>query len=226
MRVEPKNGVHAASDDRHNHAVWKRLVPRMSFDLVLESILVSIVTGYFIYLLLAVRDLRPEAARLPTVTAIGGLVLVAAFIAQKIWDATHPKQNTDVQILDTGFDEEGLSGRLVLIRTLRLASWFGGMLAAIWVCWLSRDSSCVCIFLPVGLWRDQMVAGCDGRSSIFFTDLRFVRSRSPHRMARTCAAALAIIGHAAAGECLIRLVNNEGLHDVLRDWRPSHRQHA
>ena len=132
MRVEPKNDVHAASDDRHNHAVWKRLVPRMSFDLVLESILVSLVTGYFIYLLLAVRDLRPEAARLPTVTALGGLVLVAAFIAQKIWDATHPKQNTDVQILDTGFDEEGLSGRLVLIRTLRLASWFGGMLAAIW----------------------------------------------------------------------------------------------
>jgi hypothetical protein len=132
MRVETKNGVHAASDDRPNHAVWKRLVPKMSFDLVLESILVSLVTGYFIYLLLAVRNLRPEAARLPTVTALGGLVLVAAFIAQKIWDATHPKQNTAVQILDTGFDEDGLSGRLVLIRTLRLASWFGGMLAAIW----------------------------------------------------------------------------------------------
>ena len=132
MRVEPKNDVRAASDDRPNHAVWKRLVPKMSFDLVLESILVSLVTSYFIYLLLAVRNLRPEAARLPTVTALGGLVLVAAFIAQKIWDATHPKQNTAVQILDTGFDEEGLSGRLVLIRTLRLASWFGGMLAAIW----------------------------------------------------------------------------------------------
>lgn len=132
MRVEPKNSVNAASDDSHNHAVWKRLVPRMSFDLVLESILVSIVTSYFIYLLLAVRDLRPEAARLPTLTALGGLVLVAAFIAQKIWDARHPKQNTDVQILDTGFDEEGLSGRLVLIRTLRLAGWFGGMFAAIW----------------------------------------------------------------------------------------------
>jgi hypothetical protein len=133
MPVEPKNGVHAASDDRPNHAVWKRLVPRMSFDLVLESILVSIVTSYFIYLLLAVRDLRPEAARLPRVTALGGLVLVVAFIAQKIWNATHPKQNTAVQILDTGFDEEGLSGRLVVIRTLRLAGWFGGMLAAIWL---------------------------------------------------------------------------------------------
>jgi hypothetical protein len=133
MRVEPKNGVHTASDDRPNHAVWKRLVPRMSFDLVLESILVSIVTSYFIYLLLAVRDLRPEAARLPRVTALGGLVLVAAFIAQKIWHATHPKQNTALQILDTGFDEEGLSGRLVVIRTLRLAGWFGGMLAAIWL---------------------------------------------------------------------------------------------
>ena len=133
MRVEPKNGVHAASDDRHNHAIRKRLVPRMSVDLVLESILVSIVTGYFIYLLLAVKDLRPEAARLPTLTAFGGLVLVAAFIAQKIWDATHPKQNPAVQILDTGFDEEGLSGRVVLIRTLRLATWFGGMLAAIWL---------------------------------------------------------------------------------------------
>ena len=133
MRVEAKNGVHVASDDRHNHAVWKRLVPRMSFDLVLESILVSLVASYFIYLLLAVRDLRPEAARLPTVTALGGLVLVAAFIAQKIWDATHPRQNTAVQILDTGFDEEGLSGRLVAIRTLRLAAWFGGMLAAIWL---------------------------------------------------------------------------------------------
>jgi hypothetical protein len=38
-----------------------------------------------------------------------------------------------VQILDTGFDEEGLSGRVVVIRTLRLAIWFGGMLAAIWL---------------------------------------------------------------------------------------------
>jgi hypothetical protein len=38
-----------------------------------------------------------------------------------------------VQILDTGFDEEGLSGRVVAIRTLRLAAWFGGMLAAIWL---------------------------------------------------------------------------------------------
>jgi hypothetical protein len=132
MHIEPKNGVHAASDDRHNHAVWKRLVPRMSLDLVLESILLTIVTSYFIYLLLAVRDLRPEAARLPTVTALGGLILVAAFIAQKIWNAIHPKQNTAVQILDTGFDEEGLSGRLVAMRTLRVASWFGGMLAAIW----------------------------------------------------------------------------------------------
>jgi hypothetical protein len=132
MDVEPKNGVHDASDDRHNHAVQKRLVPRMSVDLVLESILVSIVTSYFIYLLLAVRDLRPEAARLPTMTALGGLVLVAAFIAQKIWEAIRPKQNTAVQILDTGFDEEGLSRRVVVIRTLRVASWFGGMLAAIW----------------------------------------------------------------------------------------------
>jgi hypothetical protein len=132
MDVGPKNGVRAASSDRHNHAVQKRPVPRMSVDLVLEGILVSIVTGFFIYLLLGVRDLRPEAARLPTATALGGLVLVAAFIAQKIWDATHPKQNEAVQILDTGFDEEGLSGRLVVMRTLRVASWFGGMLAAIW----------------------------------------------------------------------------------------------
>ena len=101
-------------------------------ELVLESILVSIVTGYFIYLLLAVGDLRPEAARLPRMTAIGGLVLVATFIAQKVWSATHGKQTTTAQILDTGFDEEGVSKRLVVIRILRLAVWFGGMLAAIW----------------------------------------------------------------------------------------------
>src|SRR5262245_38557401 len=62
------------------------------------------------------------------------------------------------------------------------------------VSWLSCDCSCLCIFLLVGLWRDQMVAGCDGRRSIFFADLRLIRSRSPHRMARTCAAALAGVG--------------------------------
>jgi hypothetical protein len=132
MRVERKNEVHAASEDGRSHTVWKHL-SRMSFDLLLESILVGIVAGYFVYLLLTVRDLRPEAARLPTVTAVGGLVLVVAFIAQKIWGATHPKQNTAGQILDTGFDEEGLSGRLIVIRTLRLAGWFMGMLAAIWL---------------------------------------------------------------------------------------------
>lgn len=130
MQVRTKDSNHAAAGT-HKHAVG-RVPGRVSLDFVLEIILVSIVTGYFIYLLLSVRDLRPEAARLPTMTALGGLVLVAAFIAQKIWEATHSKQNTAVQILDTGFDEEGLSRSVVVIRTLRVASWFGGMLAAIW----------------------------------------------------------------------------------------------
>jgi Tripartite tricarboxylate transporter TctB family len=131
--VEPKNAGQNAGDDVNNHAIWKRPVPRgMRVELVLESILIGIVTGYFTYLLLAVGGLRPEAARLPRMTAIGGLVLVAAFIAQKVWGAAHGKQNTTAQILDTGFDEAGLSGRLVVIRTLRLTTWFGAMLAAIW----------------------------------------------------------------------------------------------
>ena len=134
VRVEPNNRVQNASDDRHDLSIWKRLIPSgVSLDLVLECILVSIVTGFFIYLLLAVRELRPEAARLPKVTAIGGLALVATFIAQKLWGAARGKQNTAVQILDTGFDEEGLSGRLVVMRTLRLSTWFCGMLAAIWL---------------------------------------------------------------------------------------------
>jgi hypothetical protein len=131
--VEPKNRVQTASDDSDDHDIWKRPVPgRINLELVLESILLSIVTGFFVYLLLAVGDLRPEAARLPRMTAIGGLVLVAAFIAQMVWGATHRRQNVTAQILDTGFDEEGLPGRLVVMRTLRVASWFGGMLAAIW----------------------------------------------------------------------------------------------
>jgi hypothetical protein len=134
VRVEPKNRVQDASGAANNHAIWKQPIPRwISLELVFESILLSIVTGYVIYLLLAVGDLRPEAARLPRMTAIGGLVLVAAFIAQKVWGTTHGKQNTTTQILDTGFDEEGLSGRIVVIRILRLTSWFGGMLAAIWL---------------------------------------------------------------------------------------------
>jgi len=119
--------------DRHNHPTWNRLVPRgMSLDLVLESVLVSIATGFFIYLLLSVGDLRLEAARLPRMTAIGGLVLVVAFIAQKMWGAIQGKPIAAAQILDTGFDEEGLSKRVVVTRTLRLSTWFGGMLAAIW----------------------------------------------------------------------------------------------
>jgi len=133
VRITPKNPVQAASDGGHEYAFWKRLVPRgISLELALESILVSIVTGYFIYLLRAVVDLRAEAARLPRMTAIAGLILVAAFIAQKVWGATHGKQKTTTLILDTGFDEEGVSKRLVVIRTLRLAAWFCGMLAAIW----------------------------------------------------------------------------------------------
>jgi hypothetical protein len=133
VRIRSKDRVQAVSDDRDHHAVRKRLVPsEISLDLVLESVLVTTVTGYFIYLLLAVGDLRPEAARLPRMTAIGGLVLVAGFIAQRVWSIAHGKQNPTTQILDTGFDEEGLSKRLVVIRTLRLATWFCGMLAAIW----------------------------------------------------------------------------------------------
>jgi hypothetical protein len=126
--------VQARGDGGSNHALWKRLVARqINADLVLESILVSIAAGFFIYLLLAVEELRPEAARLPRMTAIGGLILVAAFVAQKVWGAARGKASATVQILDTGFDEEGLSARLVVTRTLRLACWFGGMLAAIWL---------------------------------------------------------------------------------------------
>jgi hypothetical protein len=122
------------TEESHAQSSWKRLVSNeMSLEAVLEWILVCIVTGYFVYLLLAVGDLRPEAARLPRMTAIGGLILVAAFIAQKLWRTLLGMQNPTLQILDTGFDEEGLSGRLVAIRTLRVAIWFGGMLGAIWL---------------------------------------------------------------------------------------------
>jgi len=105
----------------------------MSLDALLEGILVINVAGFFVYLLLAVGDLRPEAARLPRMTAIGGLVLVAVFIAQKLWRTAQRMQTPNLQILDTGFDEEGLTARLVAIRTLRVTIWFGGMLGAIWL---------------------------------------------------------------------------------------------
>jgi hypothetical protein len=113
---------------------WKRLIPNgLSLDALLEGILVGIVTAYFVYLLLAVGDLRPEAARLPKMTAIGGLILVAVFIAQKLWRTAKGMLTPSLQILDTGFDEEGLTARLVAIRTLRVTIWFGGMLGAIWL---------------------------------------------------------------------------------------------
>jgi len=134
VAITPKDRDRPASGDRQDDGVWKRLVPGgISVDWVLESILLSVVTGFFIYLLLAVRDLRSDAAQLPKFTAIGGLLLVAAFIVQKLWRAIHGKQTTAAQILDTGFDEEGLSRRLIMIRTLRLTAWFSGMLAAIWL---------------------------------------------------------------------------------------------
>ncbi len=131
MPIDPGE---ANRDRSHGRSFWNRLSPMgITPDLVLESILVSLVAGYFFYLLLAVKHLRPEAARLPRMTAIGGLLLVVAFIAQKIWRAMHGKPNATRQILDTGFDEEGLSNRLIVGRTLRLSLWFGGMLAAIWL---------------------------------------------------------------------------------------------
>lgn len=120
--------------DADNLSFWKRLVSRgMGLESLLESILVIIVAGYFVYLLLAVGDLRAEASRLPRMTAIGGLILVALFIAQKLLRRVQDMETPALQILDTGFDEEGLSGRLVAIRTLRVALWFGGMLGAIWL---------------------------------------------------------------------------------------------
>ncbi len=120
--------------DADNHPFWKRLASRgISLEALLEWLLVISVAGFFVYLLLAVGELRPEAARLPRMTAIGGLVLVALFIAQKLWRMLLGMQNRSMQILDTGFDEEGLSGRLVALRTLRVALWFGAMLGAIWL---------------------------------------------------------------------------------------------
>ena len=134
MSTTPKNHVGAASDDKRNDASGKRLAPsRISVDVVLEVVLVSAVSVFFIYLWLSVGELRSEAARLPKFTAIGGLLLVAVFIGQKVWGATRGRQKSEAQILDTGFDEEGLTRRLIVIRTLRLTIWFGGMLAAIWL---------------------------------------------------------------------------------------------
>jgi hypothetical protein len=55
------------------------------------------------------------------------------FIAQKLWRTAKGMLTPSLQILDTGFDEEGLTARLVAIRTLRVTIWFGGMLGAIWL---------------------------------------------------------------------------------------------
>jgi hypothetical protein len=120
--------------DTDNHSLWKRLVSRgISLEVLLEGLLVIGMAGYFVYLLLAVGELRPEAARLPRMTAIGGLILIALFIAQKLWRAFQRMEIPTLQILDTGFDEEGLSRRLVALRTLRVVIWFGAMLGAIWL---------------------------------------------------------------------------------------------
>ena len=95
MSIKPQDDVRAASDEMRNDAIWKRLTPGgTGVDLVLEIVLVITVSVFFIYLWLAVGGLRSEAARLPKYTAIGGLILVAVFIVQKVWGAIRGRRTT------------------------------------------------------------------------------------------------------------------------------------
>jgi hypothetical protein len=98
-----------------NAAVVRR---RLSLEVVLEIMLIGMCAALFSYMLVESFRVHPDVGRLPRIASGVGWLTLALYTAHRAWTWGHARGAG--QIMDIGFDEEGLERRTVVGRTLRV----------------------------------------------------------------------------------------------------------
>jgi hypothetical protein len=118
------------------------LLRRVRTELILESILVVLVAALFTYMFVDSLDWHPDVARLPRIASGLGLCVLAVYVVRRVLTYRHTAEAA--QILDLGFDEEGLDRRTIVTRTAR---FIGTTLALFIGCWLIGFHSAVPLYV-------------------------------------------------------------------------------
>ena len=92
---------------------------RVSTEVLLETVLILLAGALFGYTLLEANRVHPDVGRLPKIAGGFGLSVLVVYLVLRVrnWG----RVDADRQIMDTGFDEEGLERRHIITRTLRVA---------------------------------------------------------------------------------------------------------
>jgi hypothetical protein len=131
-------GTAAGSPRASRFAVLRTL----SAEIVLETILMLLVGALFAYMLLDSVPWHPDVARLPRIASGTGLVILAIYVVRRV--RSYGKPSEKAQILDLGFDEEGLDQRTIVTRTLRFILTTVGLFVG---CWLIGFHSAIPLYV-------------------------------------------------------------------------------
>lgn len=98
-------------------------------EVIAEAAFLLLVLVAFVYLLIVSRNWPTSAALLPTVAAGTGLPLLLIHIYRRFRAVSGPQR----QILDIGFNEEGLSGEEVRRRSIQMLGSMVALFVGIWL---------------------------------------------------------------------------------------------
>lgn len=120
----------------------QRIRARLSVEVVLETLFLVLVGGVFAYMLVDSLPWHPDAARLPRIASVTGLLVLVLYATRRLrwWGVAGASQ----AILDLGFDEAGLTRQTIVRRTLR----FVLTTVALYVgCWLIGFHSAIPLYV-------------------------------------------------------------------------------
>jgi hypothetical protein len=101
---------------------------RSNTERVLEVLLMGFCAAIFVFMLAESMKWSAGVALLPRIASTFGLIVLSVYAVQRF--RPHRGQG---QIMDMGFDEEGLERSVVIERTLRFVLTTGTLFAAIWL---------------------------------------------------------------------------------------------
>jgi hypothetical protein len=121
----------------------RRIVTRrVSTEVVLEIILITLVGAVFGYMFIDSLAWHPDVARLPRIASGAGLIVLLLYVVRRI--RTWGQLTERGAILDLGFDEEGLDRRTIVIRTLRFVLSTTALFLG---CWLIGFHSAIPLYV-------------------------------------------------------------------------------
>ena len=118
-------GVLPAPGPEEPAASWR------STEIILECIFILLVAALFAYMFVDSLPWHPDVARLPRISSGLGLFVLAIYTVQRVRTFSHRRAKR--QILDLGFDEEGLDRRTIVTRTARFILTTVALFAGCWL---------------------------------------------------------------------------------------------